>query len=104
MARLLQKDKLPLDVNRDLVPIGLTGKDGFLLAVSPKLGVNSLAELIALAKKDPHTGVHPREWTGSGCGFDHLPGVLLLERDGAAISKRGVQPLAVVDLVDEARQ
>jgi len=25
-----------------------------LLAVSPKLGVNSLAELIALARSDPH--------------------------------------------------
>ena len=49
-------------------------------------------------------GVHPREWTGSGCGFDHLPGVLLFEPDGAPISERGVEPLAVVDLVDEARQ
>ena len=50
------------------------------------------------------TGVHPREWTRSGCGFDHLPGVLLFEPDGAPISERGMEPLAVVDLVDEARQ
>jgi tripartite-type tricarboxylate transporter receptor subunit TctC len=49
-----QKDNLPVDVNRDLVPIGLTGIEGLLLAVSPKLGVNSLAELIALAKREPH--------------------------------------------------
>jgi transposase len=40
----------------------------------------------------------------SGGGFDHLPGVLLLERHGTAVSEGGVQPLAVVDLVDEARQ
>jgi Transposase IS66 family len=40
----------------------------------------------------------------SGCGFDHLPGMLLFEPDGAPISERGVEPLAVVDLVDEARQ
>ena len=52
-----QKDKLPIDVNRDLVPIGLTAKEGLLLAVSPKIGVNSLAELIALAKKDPHNTI-----------------------------------------------
>jgi tripartite-type tricarboxylate transporter receptor subunit TctC len=50
-----QKDKLSIDVNRDLVPIGLTGIEGLLIAVSPKLGVSSLAELIALAKKEPHT-------------------------------------------------
>ena len=49
-----QKDKLPFDVNRDLIPIGLTANEGMVLAVSPKLGVNSLAELIALANKDPH--------------------------------------------------
>ena len=24
----------------------------------------------------------PREWTGSGCGFDRLPGVLLFEPGG----------------------
>ena len=49
-------------------------------------------------------GVHPREWTGSGRGFDHLPGVLLFEPDGAPIAERRMEPLAVVDLVDEARQ
>jgi len=32
------------------------------------------------------------------------PGVLLFELRGAPVSKRGVEPLALVDLVDEARQ
>jgi len=50
-----QKDKLPFDVNQDLVPIGLTGKEGLLLAVSPRIGVSSLSELIALARRNPHT-------------------------------------------------
>jgi putative tricarboxylic transport membrane protein len=49
-----QKEKLPIDVNRDLIPIGLVGNEGLLIAVPPKLGVNTLAELIALAKKEPH--------------------------------------------------
>lgn len=49
-----QKGNLPVDVNRDLIPIALTGNEGLLIAVPPKLGVNSLAELIALAKKEPH--------------------------------------------------
>jgi tripartite-type tricarboxylate transporter receptor subunit TctC len=71
-----QKDKLPVDVNRDLVPIGLTAKGGFLLAVSPKLGVNSLAELIALARKDPHTIVIGTNPAGT---LPHLAARLLVE-------------------------
>jgi len=64
-----QKDKLPIDVNRDLIPIGLTGNEGLLIAVSSKLGVNTLADLIALAKKDltrslsePIPPAHSRTW------------------------------------------
>src|SRR5262249_36123927 len=49
-----QKDKPPFDVNRDLVPIALTSSEGMAFAVSSRLGVNTLAELIALAKHEPH--------------------------------------------------
>jgi len=49
-----QNNKLTFDVNRDLTPIGLTGAEGMVLAVSPKLGVNTLSELIALAKEHPY--------------------------------------------------
>jgi tripartite-type tricarboxylate transporter receptor subunit TctC len=49
-----QKHKLPVDVNRDLIPIGLVGNEGLLIAASPKLGVNTLADLIALARREPH--------------------------------------------------
>jgi tripartite-type tricarboxylate transporter receptor subunit TctC len=48
-----QKGKMPVDVNRDLIPIGLLGNEGLLIAVPPRLGVGTLAELIALAKKEP---------------------------------------------------
>jgi len=48
-----QNEKLPFDVNTDLVPIGLTSLDGMVFAASSKLGVNSLPELIALAKRKP---------------------------------------------------
>ena len=50
-----QKEKLPFDVNRDLAPIGLVSLEGAIIAVSPKLNINTLGELIALAKKEPHT-------------------------------------------------
>lgn len=49
-----QKDKLRSDINRNLVPIGLVGNEGLLIAVPPRLGINTLPELIALAKKEPH--------------------------------------------------
>jgi tripartite-type tricarboxylate transporter receptor subunit TctC len=45
--------KLPLDLARDIVPIGLVGEQPMVIAVNPKLGVNSLEELVALAKKRP---------------------------------------------------
>src|SRR5262249_11319830 len=42
---------LGFDVGRDFVPIGFVGEQPMVVAVSPALGVNSLAELIALAKR-----------------------------------------------------
>jgi tripartite-type tricarboxylate transporter receptor subunit TctC len=48
-----QREKLAFDPNRDLVPIALTASEGMVIAVSPKLGVNNLAEFIALAKAQP---------------------------------------------------
>jgi tripartite-type tricarboxylate transporter receptor subunit TctC len=78
-----QKDKLQVDVNRDLIPIGLTGIESLLLAVSPKLGVNSFAELIALARKDPHTIVIGTNPAGS---LPHLAGRLLVELSKAPIT------------------
>ena len=48
-----QQENLPFNVNRDMIPIGLTAYEGLVMACSPKLGVNSLAEFIALAKKMP---------------------------------------------------
>jgi tripartite-type tricarboxylate transporter receptor subunit TctC len=48
-----QHEKLPFDVNTDMIPIGLTAYEGLVMACSPKLGVKSLAGFIALAKKMP---------------------------------------------------
>ncbi|HET7849416.1 MAG TPA: tripartite tricarboxylate transporter substrate-binding protein [Pseudolabrys sp.] len=42
---------LPFDLQRDIVPIGLIAEQPFAIAVDPKLGLNSLADLIALARK-----------------------------------------------------
>jgi tripartite-type tricarboxylate transporter receptor subunit TctC len=44
---------LPFDFHRDFVPIGMIGTQPMLITASPKLGVSTLPELIALAKKEP---------------------------------------------------
>src|SRR5262249_21656777 len=41
-----QNEKLPFDVNSDMIPIGLTAYEGLVFACSPKLGVSSLPEFI----------------------------------------------------------
>jgi len=82
--------QLPFDVARDFVPIGFVSEQPMLAGASPALGVNSLAELITLAKKRPgeiNVGVGaPRgflphltaEWLRRASGTDmtmvHYPG------------------------------
>ncbi len=46
----LQKN-FPVDVVRDFVPIGFVGGHPMIIAASPELGVGTLPELIALAKR-----------------------------------------------------
>lgn len=45
--------KLPYDADRQLAPVSLSGFVQNVLVVRPELGVKSVAELIALAKKKP---------------------------------------------------
>lgn len=45
--------KLPLDLQHDLVPIGLVGEQPMVIAVNAKLGVSTLSEFVALARKQP---------------------------------------------------
>src|SRR5262245_26984638 len=47
------QSKLPFDVARDFVPAGFIAEQPMLIAVNAALPVNSLAELIALAKQRP---------------------------------------------------
>jgi tripartite-type tricarboxylate transporter receptor subunit TctC len=47
------KTKLPVDLATDFATIGLIGDQPILFAVTSKLGINTLAELIARAKQKP---------------------------------------------------
>lgn len=78
-----QHDKLPFDVNTDMVPIGLTAFEGLVMACSPKIGVNSLAEFITLAKKMPDKLVIGTNPAGS---LPHITAKLFVDLTKTAIT------------------
>jgi tripartite-type tricarboxylate transporter receptor subunit TctC len=71
--------KLPFNFERDFVPIGMIGKQPMLITVSPKLGVSTLAELIALAKKRPGEILYAGNTPGT---VPSLTGDMLKQRAG----------------------
>ena len=71
---------LPFDMKRALAPIGLVGEQPMVIAVHPQTGVNTLAELLERARKEPATLLY-------GAGLGSLPH-LTMER---LASQAGVQ-------------
>src|SRR6516165_2029132 len=65
---------LPLKLPRDFTAIGITAVQPMSIGINPKLGINSLPELIARAKKEP--GSISYAVTGVG-RLTHLTGELL---------------------------
>jgi tripartite-type tricarboxylate transporter receptor subunit TctC len=57
--------KLPLDLQRDLVPIGLVGEQPFMIVVGNHVPVSTLPELIALAKAKPGEITYAANFRGS---------------------------------------
>ena len=68
---------LPLKLPRDFLPIGFTAEQPMFIAVAPSLGVATVPQLIALAKKEP--GKISIATTGIGHAT-HLTGELLQAR------------------------
>jgi tripartite-type tricarboxylate transporter receptor subunit TctC len=71
--------KLPYDIERDFQPIALATRGHLLLAVSPALPINSVAELIDYAKKNPGKLLNASSSNGSpghvgGELFKHMTG------------------------------
>jgi tripartite-type tricarboxylate transporter receptor subunit TctC len=65
---------LPLEVPRDFIPVGFVGEQPFVIAVASSLGVTTLPDFIALAKKRP--GEISYAATGRGT-LSHLSGEAL---------------------------
>lgn len=72
---------VPLQLPRDFIPIGFTAENPMFVAVNPSLGVSTLPELIALAKKKP--GSISIAVTGAGRLTD-LSGRLLQQRENVS--------------------
>jgi tripartite-type tricarboxylate transporter receptor subunit TctC len=70
---------LPVELPRDFMPIGFMTFQPMFIAVSPSLGINSLPEMIDLAKKKP--GELSYATTGRG-RITHLTMELLQSRSG----------------------
>jgi len=89
---------LPFDYARDFIPISQLTVSPQILAVHPSLPVRSLAELVALAKKEPGTLSYGTPGTGSA---GHLACAALAWHAGIAVTQvayRGGGP-AVQDLL-----
>jgi tripartite-type tricarboxylate transporter receptor subunit TctC len=84
--------KLPYNIERDFQPIALVARGHLLLAVSPMLPVNSVAELIAYAKAHPGKLTNASSSNGSpghvgGEMFKYMTGTQIVHvpyRGGAA--------------------
>jgi tripartite-type tricarboxylate transporter receptor subunit TctC len=79
VALLTVAPNLPLKLPRDFLPIGFTAENPMFVAVTPGLGVTTLPQLVALAKKEP--GKISIAVTGIG-RLTHLTGELLQQRAG----------------------
>ncbi len=89
--------KLNYDALKDLVPVVQFTRQPLVLAVHPSLGVNSVAELVEAAKRNPGMGYAT---SGSGSG-QHMVGEWLAKLAGVKLThipyKGGGQ--AITDLV-----
>jgi tripartite-type tricarboxylate transporter receptor subunit TctC len=89
---------LPFDYARDFIPISQLTVSPQILAVHPSLPVHTLAELVALAKKDPSALSYGTPGNGSA---GHMAGAALAWHAGIGVTQvayRGGGP-AVQDLL-----
>ena len=75
--------KMPYDPIKDFTPVMKLAEGPYVLAVHPSLGVNSVKELIALAKSKPNMVDYASSGNGSS---QHLVGALFVTMAGAPLS------------------
>jgi tripartite-type tricarboxylate transporter receptor subunit TctC len=89
---------LPFDIGKDFVPIALINTAAVILVVHPSTGVNTVQELIALAKSKPGEILYASTGVGTA---PHLSGELLSMRAGLKLLHVPYQgsPQAATDLL-----
>jgi len=75
--------QMPYDPIKDFTPVMKLAEGPYVLVVHPSLGVNSVRELIALAKSKPNTVDYASSGNGSA---QHLVGALFVTMAGAPLS------------------
>lgn len=88
--------KLAYDPLKDFAPVALLAKGPLLLVVNPKLGVNSIGELVALAKRQPGKLNY-----GSGSSSAQVATELFQQMTGTKFNyvPYKANPPAVIDLI-----
>jgi tripartite-type tricarboxylate transporter receptor subunit TctC len=76
-------DRLPFDLRRDLAPISLVAEGPLVIAAASTLGINTLGEAIALAKRKPEGLLYAGNFRGS---LPHMAGELLAARAGIKLT------------------
>jgi tripartite-type tricarboxylate transporter receptor subunit TctC len=74
---ITQAGKMPVDLGKAFVPIGLVGEQPIAVSVTPSLSVNTLAELIAKIRATPGGMLFAATNRG---GQSHLTGELFMRR------------------------
>ena len=92
---------LPYDVLKDFAPITLVAQSPYILATNPKLQVQSVSELLALARKEPGK----LNYGSPGKGMvSHLTFELLRHHtgmDAAVVAYKGSNPALIAALAGE---
>jgi putative tricarboxylic transport membrane protein len=74
---ITHKDKIPVDLQKAFIPVGMVGEQPIAVAVNKDVPANNVAQLIALANKTPGGVLFAATNRG---GQSHLTGELLRER------------------------
>ena len=74
--------KMPFDPIKDFAPIVLVASNPNVLVVPPSLGINTLAELVALAKQKPGELTYASGGTGTSM---HISGEVLAQLSGVKL-------------------
>ena len=93
--------KPPYDVKKDLLPIAIVSDGMSMLVVHPSIGVNTLAELVALAKTKPGVLTYS---SGGNASPGHMCGEMLKTAAGidlAHVPYKGAAPAMTAALAGE---